>query len=500
MKNIILTVLTAFVLVVSAFGQQPGEISPGIRKHSPTEDSIRAMALDYSDGYYSGNGDRMSRAIHPDLNKAFPRYIARTGMIALNYSTYSSLVEASYAKAGFLPDTARHISVSILYIDPPVATVRVNSAQFNDYLQMIRINGEWKIINVLWNSPQNAGWIKEKDPDKEKKNVETAVMAYIQGMQRADMGKLKDCVAPDFSRVSMIQIGTKGRSAIQRTRFEALLENARAGTGRQDEALRNNDIQFLDMMDGISMVRVQTANNIEFLQVYKDPQGWKVFNSLSTPRADLELQDLLPAIAGEPMPLFKLPVYQGGDFVLQDHKGKNILLMFPRGRVGNGWCLFCQYQYLELADLEKKEQIQKKYNLEVVFVLPYAKELIDKWFSTIPESMKTLEGIRNPPAGQGGKTQQQFAGWTRAHFPKSFDLSAGNLQTAFPMLIDEKKTLSKRLKLFTEFWDGVQSEQNISAIYLIDKNGILRWKYISQMTEDRPSMDHLFDIVGKILK
>jgi hypothetical protein len=198
--------------------------------------------------------------------------------------------------------------------------------------------------------------------------------------------------------------------------------------------------------------------------------------------------------------LFKLPVYQGGDFVLQDHKGKNILLMFPRGRVGNGWCLFCQYQYLELADLEKKEQIQKKYNLEVVFVLPYAKELIDKWFSTIPESMKTLEGIRNPPAGKGGKAQQQFAEWTRAHFPKTFDLSAGTPQSAFPMLIDENRTLSKRLKIFTEFWDGVQSEQNISAIYLIDKNGILRWKYISQMTEDRPSMDHLFDIVGKLLK
>lgn len=75
MKNIILTVLSTFFVAVSSIGQQTGGISPGIRKHSPIEDSIRNSALDYAEGYYSGDGTRMARAIHPDLNKAFPRYI-----------------------------------------------------------------------------------------------------------------------------------------------------------------------------------------------------------------------------------------------------------------------------------------------------------------------------------------------------------------------------------------------------------------------------------------
>ncbi len=499
MKNIILTVLSTFFVAVSSIGQQTGGISPGIRKHSPIEDSIRNSALDYAEGYYSGDGTRMARAIHPDLNKAFPRYIQRTGSLALTYSTYSGLVEASNAKAGFLPDTARHISVSILHIDPPVAMVKVNSAQFNDYLQMVRINGEWKIVNVLWNSPQNIAWLKVFDPEKEKKEIEPVVAEYLQGQQRGDIGKLAEVAAQDYSRVTLATIGREGRSAVQRTRYEALVENARAGIGRQDEALRDNEIQILDVMDGMAMVRAKTAGSTEYLQLYKDPHGWKLFNSLSVPRTDLQLSDLLPAIVGEPMPSFKLPVYQGGTFSLQDHRGKNVLLIFPRGRVGNGWCLFCQYQYLEFSEQARLGQLKKKSDLEIAFVLPYEKEVVGKWFEAIPESMKTLERIKNPQNGQVSVIQQEFAAWTREHYSRSFDLSSG-VPTSIPVLIDGERTLSKRLKLFTEFWDGVQSEQNISAIYLIDKNGILQWKYISQMTEDRPSMDQVLQVIDKMLK
>jgi hypothetical protein len=45
--------------------------------------AIRQTALDYIEGYYSGDAVRMERAIHPDLNKATPR-----GFLGQNWCAY----------------------------------------------------------------------------------------------------------------------------------------------------------------------------------------------------------------------------------------------------------------------------------------------------------------------------------------------------------------------------------------------------------------------------
>ena len=494
-----LFIIFLFFCSTEIFAQQARPVSVGILKASATEDSISNTAMNYADGYYSGDGERMRQAILPDLNKAFPRYIAKTGNIAMTYSTYSGLVESSVAKIGYLPDTSRHIRIDILFYTRDIAMVKVRSAKFNDYLQMIRLNGEWKIINVLWNSPQNSAWLNEFNPNQEKKKIEISVLGYIQGLQQCDIARLKEYVTPDFSRVNLIPVGSEGRLAIQRIRFESLEKSAWAGFGRQEESQKDNGFEILDIMDGIAMVKMKTVRNVEYLQLYRDADNWKVFNSLSTARTDNDLSDLLPAIAGETMPLFSLPVYGGGEFTLSEHQGKNILLMFPRGWVGNSWCLFCPYQYLELADMEKKEKIMKKYNLEIVFVMPYSQERIADWFSKFPDAVKTMDGIINPTGTQAPGIQGEFSTWAKKHYPMTFDLSGGVPDKTIPVLCDEKRTLSKQLKLFTEFWDNAQSEQNVSAIYLIDKEGILRWKYISQMTEDRPSTKHLMQIIKAVL-
>ena len=481
-----------------AFSQQVPMVSPGVLIPSPAEDSIRAAALDYADGFYSGDAERMKKAIHFDLNKAFPRYIAKTGQVSLTYSTYSMLVEMSAAKTGYKTDTARHISTQILQVTPEIAVVKVRSAEFNDYLELAKTGREWKIINVLWNSPKNAAWLNNFSLGNEKKGIESAVNGYIQGTQNGDVERLNEFVAADFNRVNLVPIGKDGAIAVQRIRLDGLEKNAWAGSGKLDETQKDNSSEILDAMDGLAIVKLTTVRSNEYLQLYKDSGGWRVFNSLLVPRKDIGLSQMLAATSGEPMPGFSLPVHGGGKYTLNEHKGKNILLMFPRGWVGNSWCAFCPYQYLDLAELEKKEQIMKKYNLEIVFVMPYNDERITEWLVKFPETMKTLEGIKNPPAGTSGM-QKEFADWTKAHFPHSFDLSGG-VPNTFPVLCDEQRTLSKQLKLFTAFWDGASSEQNVAAIYLIDKNGILRWKYISQMTEDRPSTEHLMQVIRETLK
>jgi alkyl hydroperoxide reductase subunit AhpC len=67
-----------------------------------------------------------------------------------------------------------------------------------------------------------------------------------------------------------------------------------------------------------------------------------------------------------------------------------------------------------------------------------------------------------------------------------------------PVLVDEHRTLSRQVKIFTNFWDGISSEQNMASVFIIDKDGILKFKYISQMTEDRPSVGYFLDFIKKM--
>jgi len=46
---------------------------------------IIETALNYGDGYYSGDAARMERAIHPDLNKVCPVVMPQTGKTFLIY-------------------------------------------------------------------------------------------------------------------------------------------------------------------------------------------------------------------------------------------------------------------------------------------------------------------------------------------------------------------------------------------------------------------------------
>ena len=69
---------------------------------------------------------------------------------------------------------------------------------------------------------------------------------------------------------------------------------------------------------------------------------------------------------GFPFPDFELTSFQGETISISKLKGKNILLLFPRGRYQDQWCRFCHYVYAELVDMEKRLQIRKKYNLEII--------------------------------------------------------------------------------------------------------------------------------------
>jgi hypothetical protein len=112
--------------------------------------AIRQAALDYLEGYYSGDAERMARAIHPELCKMLPVTLSQTGKTMLNYAGSELLIEATRARMGLLDEDKRDIRLTIFDVQPDIALVEALSTMFHDYLQLACINGEWKIVNVLW--------------------------------------------------------------------------------------------------------------------------------------------------------------------------------------------------------------------------------------------------------------------------------------------------------------------------------------------------------------
>ncbi len=111
--------------------------------------ALRATALDYIEGWYAGDAARMERALHPDLAKRIVR--TRDGTSTLGHMTAPQLVDGTRRGGGTrTPEGERQQDVTILDVFRNAAVVKVVARDWVDYLQIAKWNGEWKIVNVLW--------------------------------------------------------------------------------------------------------------------------------------------------------------------------------------------------------------------------------------------------------------------------------------------------------------------------------------------------------------
>jgi len=209
-----------------------------------------------------------------------------------------------------------------------------------------------------------------------------------------------------------------------------------------------------------------------------------------------------PVTVGQPMPDFTLPTYQGDKVTLSSLKGKNVLLIFPRGLAGEAhWCHIDNYRYAELMDIEKQKKIRKKYNAEILYVLPYSQDVVKEWVESNPEQLEHIEDWKNPEEpdklDERGKRRMEFA---KKAFPKTYTFKKGEVPTPFPILVDGERKVSKGLGIFATEWSGSKIDQCISSVFIVDKEDILQFKYIGQNTFDRPSFDYILKTLERVHK
>lgn len=139
MKKIFLFFVILVALSVSAYSQTDADKA-----------AIAATALDYIEGWYEGNVERMERALHPDLAKRIVRTNDK-GQSSLGQMSAMSLVQSVKRGGGKdTPKDKQQKDVTILDVYENAASVKVVASDWIDYLHVAKSNGKWVIVNVLW--------------------------------------------------------------------------------------------------------------------------------------------------------------------------------------------------------------------------------------------------------------------------------------------------------------------------------------------------------------
>jgi CRP-like cAMP-binding protein len=110
-----------------------------------SDDEVVRVALDYFEGWFDGDVERIQRALHAELAKRTLRDES------LRTTSAARMLELTSAGEGPREDPGdRQIEVTVEDVHGAIANVTVRSAVYREYLKLVRTSEGWKIVNALW--------------------------------------------------------------------------------------------------------------------------------------------------------------------------------------------------------------------------------------------------------------------------------------------------------------------------------------------------------------
>lgn len=114
-------------------------------------EAITKAVLDYGEGWYAGDAERMERALHPDLAKRALMPDPRSGRGKIDHVSAMRLVQMTRGGYGKqTPKENRLAKVTILDVMGNAATIKLQMNDWVDYMHLSKMGDRWVIVNVLW--------------------------------------------------------------------------------------------------------------------------------------------------------------------------------------------------------------------------------------------------------------------------------------------------------------------------------------------------------------
>ena len=132
--------LTLTVLLLSAL-----LILGNAQKRNADSSAVKATVVNYIEAYYAGDASRMAATLHPQYLKHIIH-----GDRPIQEKTGGDMVEAIRSQgAADLPTAEKTERVSVMDISGDMASAKLVTPGWTDYLTLAKSNGHWKILSVV---------------------------------------------------------------------------------------------------------------------------------------------------------------------------------------------------------------------------------------------------------------------------------------------------------------------------------------------------------------
>lgn len=152
MKN---SIVILIMLILVSIGACTSKVETSVSVETTDQKAVKAAILDYVEGLYLVDSTRIERSVDTTLRKIGYWYNPETKTFVDNLGmSYTQLVNlaARWNVQGNQVDENTPKVIEIYDVNSKSASAKLTAAWGIDYFHLAKVNDQWKIMNVLWQS------------------------------------------------------------------------------------------------------------------------------------------------------------------------------------------------------------------------------------------------------------------------------------------------------------------------------------------------------------
>lgn len=155
LKPILFTCLFLLAITITSFTIANRDSENTTTWNLEDEKLVKAAITDYVEGLYLADSKRIEKSVDPTMRKIGYWYNSEEKAYRDNLSmTYEQLVKlaSNWNKNGNRADKNTVKKIEIYDVNTKTASAKLTAAWGVDYFHLSKVNDQWKIMNVIWQS------------------------------------------------------------------------------------------------------------------------------------------------------------------------------------------------------------------------------------------------------------------------------------------------------------------------------------------------------------